>query len=384
MISFPSSQLTESELEIRAEVREFLAEYRASGHPLQLGINAEASIEFSREVARRGWIGMTIPVEYGGRGKSAVERFVVAEEMLAAGAPISAHWVGDRQTGQILVRFGSEAQRHELLPKIVNGEIWLCLGMSEPDSGSDLASVRTRATRVEGGWLLNGQKVWTSGAQYADYVVTLCRTSPLEDRKHNGLSQLIVDLKADGVTIVPIKLLNGFHHFNEVFFDNVFVADDMVLGQPGDGWLQVTSELAHERSGPDRFLSVMPIFRLLYDQLAAKELSADTHQEMGSIFATYLNLRSMSLSIARAIDEGRLPSVEAALVKDIGTQFEHRVIEQLRRLVDRELEPNQSEFEALLADAVITSPTFTLRGGTNEVLRTVIAKGLLRATGAHA
>src|SRR5690606_33209806 len=329
-------------------------------------------------IAQRGWIGMSIPVEYGGHGRTAVDRFVVVEEMLAMGAPISAHWVGDRQTAQMLLKFGTEEQRRRFLPRIASADVFFCLGMSEPESGSDLASVRTRATRTEGGWILNGQKVWTSGAQYADYAVTLCRTEPLGERKHVGLSQLIVDLASDGVTVVPIRLLNGAHHFNEVFFDNVFVPDEMLLGNPGDGWHQVTSELAHERSGPDRFLSVMPILQLLYERCQSRDLDRETRQAFGRLFAIYMTFRSMSLSIARRLDAGDLPAVEAALVKDMGTQFENQAVEVIRRLVNTEVDPHAGEFEELLADAIVTAPTFTLRGGTNEVLRTVIAKDLLR------
>ncbi|NYI37476.1 alkylation response protein AidB-like acyl-CoA dehydrogenase [Aeromicrobium tamlense] len=379
MMRFAAEPLTEDELRLRDEVREFMAQERANGLGVGLGINAEADMEFSRRVAARGWVGMTIPKEHGGPGRTAVERFVVVEEMLAAGAPISAHWVGDRQTAQMFVRFGSEEHQREFLPRIVAGDVWFCLGMSEPDSGSDLASVRTRATRTEGGWLLNGQKVWTSGAQYADYVVTLCRTSPAEGRKHVGLSQLLVDLRADGVTVSPIRLLNGFHHFNEVHFDDVFVPDSMVLGQEGDGWHQVTSELAHERSGPDRFLSVMPVLARLYEELRHRDLPDDVLTSLGRTFSTYMTLRSMSLSIARALDRGETPAVEAALVKDLGTQFEQEAIEQLRTLVGGELDPTAPGLEGLLADAVITAPTFTLRGGTNEVLRTVVWKSLQRS-----
>jgi len=381
MITFPSSQLTSAELALRDEVRAFMAEYLARGHRRQLGINAEPSIEFSREIARRGWIGMSVPVEYGGHGRTAVDRFVVVEEMLAVGAPISAHWVGDRQTAQMLLRFGTEEQKHAFLPRIVASDVFFCLGMSEPGSGSDLASVRTRATRTEGGWILNGQKVWTSGAQYADYVVTLCRTEPLGERKHVGLSQLMVDLKAEGVTVAPIRLLNGAHHFNEVFFDNVFVPDEMLLGRPGDGWHQVTSELAHERSGPDRFLSVMPIVQVLYDEYKTRDLDPGTRNQLGRLFAMYMTFRSMSLSIARRLDAGELPAVEAALVKDMGTQFENRAVQVIRSLLNREIDPAAGELDELLADAIITAPTFTLRGGTNEVLRTVIAKDLMRTRG---
>lgn len=381
MITFPSSSLSSAELALRDEVRAFMAEYRARGHRVQLGINAEPSIEFSKEIAARGWVGMSVPTEYGGHGRTAVDRFIVVEEMLAAGAPISAHWVGDRQTAQMLLKFGTEEQKRRFLPAIVSSEVFFCLGMSEPGSGSDLASVRTRATKTEGGWILNGQKVWTSGAQYADFAVTLCRTEPLGERKHVGLSQLIVDLKASGVTVVPIRLLNGAHHFNEVFFDDVFVPDEMLLGNAGDGWRQVTSELAHERSGPDRFLSVMPIVQLLYDRCKHQDLDRATRGELGALFARYMTFRTMSLSIARRLDEGELPAVEAALVKDMGTQFENDAISVIRKLVNRQVDPLTDEFEALLADAIVTAPTFTLRGGTNEVLRTVIAKSLIRTRG---
>lgn len=378
MITFPSSRLTSDELTLRDEVRTFMTEYRTRGHRTQLGINAEPSIEFSQEIAQRGWVGMSIPTEYGGHGRTAVDRFVVVEEMLSAGAPISAHWVGDRQTAQMLLKFGTEEQKRRFIPRIVNSDVFFCLGMSEPESGSDLASVRTRAIRTEGGWILNGQKVWTSGAQYADYVVTLCRTEPLGERKHIGLSQLVVDLKAAGVTVVPIRLLNGAHHFNEVFFDNVFVPDDMLLGNPGDGWHQVTSELTHERSGPDRFLTVMPIIQALYEQYKTRKLDRNTLNQFGRLFAMYMTFRSMSLSIARRLDAGELPAVEAALVKDMGTQFENQAIQVMRGLMNGDVDPETGEFEELLVDAIVTAPTFTLRGGTNEVLRTVIAKDLIR------
>ncbi|MEV0156051.1 acyl-CoA dehydrogenase family protein [Micromonospora sp. NPDC050686] len=379
MIDFEASQLTGAEIALRDEVREFMAAARRDNRfSVGLGINAEANIEFSREIARRGWVGMVVPKEYGGPGRSAVDRFVVAEEMLAAGAPISAHWVGDRQTAQIILRFGTEEQKRRFLPAIVKGEVWFCLGMSEPGSGSDLASVRTRATRTAGGWLLTGQKVWTSGAHYADFAVTLCRTSA--EGKHAGLSQLIVDLRADGVTIRPIRLLNGFHHFNEVYFDDVFVPDNMVLGEVGDGWHQVTSELAHERSGPDRFMSVVPVLELVYTALAETSTSVETEHLIGLVTARYWTLRNLSLSIARALDRGETPAVEAALVKDISTQFENEVVEILRELVADELDPSAGGLRSLLADAVVTAPTFTLRGGTNEVLRTVIAKHLTRTS----
>ena len=377
MIEFRPSGLTEDEEALRTEVREFVAEEFPSGTYLpELGINAAADVEFSRRLAARGWVGMVVPEEYGGPGRSATERFLVVEELLAAGAPVGAHWVADRQTAPVILSFGSERLKREFLPRIVRGDAFFCLGMSEPDSGSDLASVRTKATRTEGGWLLNGRKVWTSGAQYCDYVMTLCRTSPQEGRKHAGLSQLIVDLSSDGVTVSPINLLNGHHHFNEVLFSDVFVPDHMVLGEIGSGWHQVTSELAYERSGPDRFLTTFPVLRYFLD---FREVSGpEAELRLGALAARYWVLRNMSLSIARALDDGLVPAVEATLVKDLGTSFEQDVLDVVRDLADGEQEPDGDLFSRLLADATVTAPTFTLRGGTNEVLRTVAAKHLLR------
>src|SRR5262245_38743897 len=210
--------------------------------------------DFSVKVGVRGWIGMTWPKQYGGHERSALERYVMLEEMLAAGAPVSAHWIADRQSGPLLLRFGTEEQRQRFLPRIARGELAFAIGMSEPDSGSDLASIRTRAERVEGGYRVNGTKVWTSNAQLSDYMIALFRTKVVPDKKHEGLSQFLVDTKSRGITIRPIVDLSGAHHFNEVVFQDVFVPEDMRVGEEGAGWKQVTTELAFERSGPERYL----------------------------------------------------------------------------------------------------------------------------------
>jgi alkylation response protein AidB-like acyl-CoA dehydrogenase len=379
MIQFRPSSLTADELALRAEVRAFVAEQFPTGKYLPgLGINAAASPGFSRRLAERGWLGMAVPQEYGGHGRTAVERFVVVEELLVAGAPISAHWVGDRQTAPALLKFGSEDQKRRFLPAIVNGELFFCLGMSEPGSGSDLASVRTSAVRTDGGWLLNGQKIWTSGAHYADYAVTLCRTSPVGESKHAGLSQMFVDLRAPGLTVRPILMLNGFHHFNEVFFDDVFVPDEMVLGDIGAGWHQVTSELAYERSGPDRFLTSFPLLQYFLSLRGDQRLEVEAERAVGRLVARYWVLRNLSLSVARSLDAGEVPAVEAALVKDLGTVFEQEVVDTVRDLAPGEQNPDGDLFDQLLVEATITAPTFTLRGGTNEVLRSIAAKALIR------
>ncbi|SEL04683.1 Acyl-CoA dehydrogenase [Blastococcus sp. DSM 46786] len=377
-MQFGATTLTPAEESLRAEVRDFLAAELPADHRPALGFAGRYDPDFSRKLAARGWVGMAIPPEYGGHGRSAVERFVVAEELLAAGAPIGAHFVADRQTGPTLLHFGTEEQRRRFLPGIAAGEIYFSLGMSEPDSGSDLASVRTRATRVDGGWTVTGTKVWTSEAHRNHFFAVLCRTSPMEEgRKHAGLSQLIVDLHADGVTISPIPYLDGSHHFNEVALEDVFVPDDMVLGEIGSGWQQVTSELAYERSGPDRWLSTFPVLREFVREGAGKAVADDEATVIGRLAARAWAIRALSLSVARALDAGEVPAIEAALVKEVGTRFEQDLVEALRGAAETEVDQGTGTlFQQLLAEAVLTSPSYTLRGGTTEILRSVAAKGL--------
>lgn len=333
--------------------------------------------EFSRRLGAHGWLGMTWPTRYGGGGRSALERYVVTEELLAAGAPVGAHWVSDRQTGQLLLRFGTESQRQQLLPPMIRGELYFAIGMSEPDAGSDLAAVRTRAERVSGGWELHGTKVWTSGAHRSQRAIVLCRTSPREQDRHAGLSQLLLDLHGTpGVEIRPILSMTGEHHFNEVILDGAFVPDEMVVGQIGDGWHQVTSELALERSGPERFLSTLPLLTVLIDQLSERP-SPQAAITVGELVAGLMTLRRLSMSIAAAIAAGADPAVDAALVKDLGTRYERSVTAAVRRLLP--LEPDLHDEDPLavrLADAVLSAPAGTLRGGTNEILRTIVARSL--------
>lgn len=373
---FAPTALTPAEEQLRREVREFLAAELPPDHRPGLGLGGGHDPAFSRRLAERGWVGMSIPTEYGGGGRTTVERFVVIEELLAAGAPIVAHWVAERQTAPTLLAFGTEEQCRWFLPRIAAGECWFSLGMSEPDAGSDLAAVRTTATRVDGGWLVNGTKVWTSAAHLNHFFVVLCRTSPAQDR-HHGLSQLIVDLTSEGVKISPIHYLDGGHHFNEVVLDDVFVPDERVLGEVDAGWQQVTSELAYERSGPDRYLSVFGVLRAFLAE-HGENLDDAARAVVGRASARLWTIRQLSLAVARSLERGAAPAVEAALVKDIGTTYEQEVVEMLRDVAEREIDPNGAGmFERLLAEAVLSGPSFTLRGGTTEVLRSIAARGLV-------
>jgi alkylation response protein AidB-like acyl-CoA dehydrogenase len=363
---------------LRKEVREFCESARRAGEfqPRCDAWLASSSPEFSLRLARRGWIGMTWPERYGGHGRSAVERLAVAEELLAAGAPVAAHWIADRQSGPQIYRHGSERLRERFLPAIARGECFFSLGMSEPESGSDLASVRTRARADGSDWVLNGAKVWTSHAHHSHFITVLCRTADLGENPHAGLSILIVDLAAPGVTVRPIRLITGEHHFNEVIFEDVRVPAEMVLGDPGDGWRLVTAELSIERSGPERFLSTFPLFAALLDALGASAGDRDA-TAIGGLAAELMALRRLSFAVAAAIDGGHDPATQAAIVKDLGTRFEGRVAEVARTLLPaRPALGAPAPFDRLLAEAVLSAPGFTLRGGTNEILRGIVARNL--------
>jgi alkylation response protein AidB-like acyl-CoA dehydrogenase len=332
--------------------------------------------EFSKKLGARGWIGLTWPKKYGGQERSFLERYVLLEELLAAGAPAGAHWVAERQSGPLLLRFGTEAQRERFLPAIARGELSFAIGMSEPDSGSDLASIRTRAVRKDGGYLVNGTKVWTSNAHRSQYAIALFRTAVVPDKKHEGLSQFLVDLKSPGITIRPIINLAGSHDFNEVVFQDAFVPEDMRVGGEGDGWKQVTTELAFERSGPERYLSSLALILALIDHVGASP-DPRAAEVVGRLTAQLMTLRQMSLSVAGMLQAGQNPNLEAAVVKDVGTTFEQSVPELVHALLD--LEPTNEgggDLQQTLGYLVQRAPSFSLRGGTREVLRGIIARGL--------
>jgi alkylation response protein AidB-like acyl-CoA dehydrogenase len=310
--------------QLRTSIREFLAADRTEfgWQPAVDCWLANWDPDFSGRLANAGFVGLTVPTEYGGRGLGYLHRYVVTEELLAHGAPVAA---------------------------------------------------QTRATRADDGWLLNGSKVWTSGAHVAHQIVVLARTSPLDPQhRHAGFSQFVVQTSAPGITISPIVLMNGEHHFNEVIFSDVFIPDTDVLGQIGDGWHQVTAELGFERSGPERILSTATLIFSVIRALG--DVDDGVAADVGDLVARMISLRQLSISVARTLADGQNAASRAALVKDLGTRFEQDSVELVADLLDyvEDAEP----LRALLATARVHSPLFTLRGGTNEVLRGVVAKGM--------
>lgn len=362
---------------LRREVRDFLDEELRNTPPARRAWSwMGRDREFSRKLGQKGWIGITWPKKYGGGERTFFERYVLMEELLAAGAPVAAHWIGDRQSGPLLLRFGTEEQRQFFLPRITSGELSFCIGMSEPDSGSDLAATRTRAEKVDGGFKINGTKVWTSGAHEADYMIALFRTDPDPSNKHGGLSQFLVDTKSEGLTISPIINLMGTHHFNQCVFEDVFVPDDRLVGREGGGWDQVVAELAFERSGPERYLSCI---QLVLEILKVAQQRGDPAliEEVGRLAAHVYTLRRMSLAVTGKLQRGENPALEASVVKDVGGVFEQSIPEIAQRLMDEEptMGPG-SDFQNVLAFLTQEAPSFSLRGGTREILRGIIARGL--------
>jgi len=375
-------RLTAAQKAFRREVREFLAERCP---PTPHGIREDGwvtgfSREFSRELGRRGWIGVTWPRAYGGQERSALERLILTEELLRAGAPVGAHWLGDRQVGPAILAHGSEAQRRAFLPQIAAGALVFCVALSEPAAGSDLAAVSTLALEQESGFVIRGQKVWTSFAHQADYCYLVARTDPAAPR-HRGLSEFVVDMRTPGIVVRPLVDMLGEHHFNEVFFDDVRVGREALIGRLHRGWYQIAAQLDFERSGIERVISNWP---LLADALA---LLRGTPALRDPVVRDRLAALHVDLEVARLLvyrtaatvdGGGRVPNVEAAMSKLFGTELEQRVAETVSSLLGMAglLLPGApgAPLGGRAARSALYAPAYTIQGGTSHVLRNIIAQ----------
>jgi alkylation response protein AidB-like acyl-CoA dehydrogenase len=375
--ALPLAAIPPEDEALRPAIRAFLRETVASLPPERrarswMGFDAD----FSRKLAGRGWLGLTFPREYGGAGRGPFARYVLVEELLSAGAPVSAHWIADRQSGPLIQRFGTEAQRQFYLPRICRAEAFFCIGMSEPNTGSDLASVTTRAVREGDGWRLNGAKIWTTNAQHSHYMIALVRTSGTPQDRQKGLSQIIVDLQAPGIRINPIRDLAGDAHFSEVVFEDVLLPTDALIGEEGSGWAQVNAELAFERSGPERVLSSAVLLDGWAQWLREAGASAAAEALLGRLLAHLAVLRAMSVAVTSRLVEGESPVVEAALVKDLGTEFEQMIPVVVADILASPGHVAPGPLMRTLAYTAAMAPSFSLRGGTREILRGMIARGM--------
>lgn len=364
---------------LRVDVRAFLADEAARG-TFDPGLGLKQSgfdRGFSQRVGQQGWIGMTWPKEYGGQERSHLERYVVTEEMRAASAPTWCHFVADRQSGPVIIKYGTEQMKEEILPGICRGELCFAIGMSEPGSGSDLFAASTKAVLEGDHYRVNGRKVWTSNAHRADYMIALFRTSPptKENRRH-GLTQFLVKVDTPGIHIKPIAAMPGMSDFNEVLFEDVMIPADHVLGEIDGAWKQATAELAYERSGPERFLETYYVLVALANQLGADDPRGT--EGLGRLVAQLHTLRRMSVSVAGMLHEGKEPVLESSIVKDVGTLWEQKLPAQARTLAafaDPDM-GNEHDFQDMLEFASLTAPKLTIQGGTTEILRGIIARGL--------
>ncbi|WP_334163747.1 acyl-CoA dehydrogenase family protein [Phenylobacterium sp.] len=364
---------------LRQPVRAFLAE-RLDGVPAArrartwMGFDAD----FTRALAEKGWVGLTLPKAFGGGGRSPFARFVLIEELLAAGAPVAAHWIAERQSAPLILRFGTEAQKRRIVPAVCRGEAFFCIGMSEPNAGSDLASVRTRAERTGDGWRLSGTKLWTTYGHKAHFMVALVRTSGGAEDRSAGLSQMLIDMRTPGVTARAIRDLAGDEHFSEVHFDDVLLPEDALIGREGAGWEQVNAELAFERSGPERIYSSTVLVDAWLTYVRGRGSLTEAEGIIaGRLLAELSTLRNMSLSVTAMLARGASPVVEASIVKDLGTGFEQSIPALIGDHLAGEPEGGvPGELLATLEYVSAMCPTFSLRGGTREILRGIIARGL--------
>jgi len=379
-IEFDPIRLPPEAEELRTEVRAFLKEEIAAGtfDPHSAHLGGSFNPEFSRKVGERGWIGLTWPKEYGGHERSFLERYVVTEEFRVSGAPTRAHFTADRQSGPMLLKYAPDEVKRDIVPRITRGECYFCIGMSEPDSGSDLFAAKTKAEKTADGWRINGRKVWTSNAHRSHYMIGLFRTSPAtEDNRRHGLTQFLVDMSTPGITVRPLLHLTGNHEFNEVIFEDAVLPENAVLGEVDSAWKQATSELAYERSGPERFLETIYILPELVNVLG-KEPDVRGAEGIGRLVAQLHTLRRMSISVNGMLAAGKEPVLEGSVVKDLGTNWEQALPAKARELsAFAQADPgNRADFDELLRFATLIAPKLTIQGGTREILRGIIARGL--------
>ena len=383
-------KFTDAQEKLRKEVREFVeAEVAAKTFKVtSKAIVAEASIEFSQKMAKRGWIGINWPREFGGQGLGQVGKMILLEELFKYQAPVGYHFMAERQIGPALMKFGSDWQKTFFLPKIINAEkgAMFCLLFSEPDAGSDLAAVSTTAVKDGDDYVINGQKVWTSEGHLSDYGWLLAKTNFDESLpKHQTCSEFIIDMKAPGVTIRPLINMAGAHSFNEVFFDNVRISKNNLVGQEDAGFKQIMAQMDYERSGIERLMQNYPVYSELKRYVREMDENEKTgvhyrwvREVMAELEIEFNVGRLLCYSTAWSIDQGKKPTSQAAISKAFCTKFEQKVNDVITRVIGfRSIIREGSKWTPLNVDAAacyLWGPSYTLQGGSMEVLKNIIAQ----------
>ncbi|MEO6123512.1 MAG: acyl-CoA dehydrogenase family protein [Ilumatobacteraceae bacterium] len=357
---------TDEQIALRARARGVADEAVAQwGRSNDSWINGYSK-EFARTMASHGWIGMTWPIEFGGGGRPPIERLIVGEEMIKAGAPIAAMWAGDRQMGPTLIAYGRRDQQDAYLPGILSGAMTWCIGMSEPEAGSDLASLQTSALRDGDEWVINGQKIWTSSGAVSDYCYLICRTST-DGPAHAGISEIVVPMDTPGIDVRPIKDMTKNQHFCEVFFTDVRVPVSNLVGAEGGAFKQTMSQLEHERGGIDRLLSNHAIYVIARDHAD----TADPLVRQG-IAALEISYRIGRILVIRETLQ-QAPNGFSAATKCFCTEHEARVSE----FVFRTLGASATMWTDEITQGLMYAPGYTIMGGTSNVMRNILGERVL-------
>ncbi len=378
-------RFTEEQERFRQEVRDFLEEEIRQGSfkPSCDAWIQGYSPEFTKKVAQKGWIGLTWPKEYGGQGYSNIDRFILTEEMLRYGAPAACHWFTDRQIGRAVIAFGTEEQKKELLPKILRGEIYVGLGMSEPEAGSDLASLQTRAVEDGDDYIIDGQKMWTSNARFMDYIYLVARTDP-EAPRHRGISEFIIQANLPGITITPTIDITGSEAWAEVFYDGVRVPKKCLIGEKNRGFYQILNQLDYERAGPERLMGNYPLFDAIIQftretKRGGKSLAEDTliRHKLAQLQIEFEVGRLLIYRVALVIDEGRAPNWEAAMAKAYSTAFEQHLANTATEILglygQLVAESKWAPISGMAPHSYLGSTGYSLQAGTSEILRNIVA-----------
>jgi len=382
-------RFTEEQEEFRKTVRDFVkSELKAANFEVtSMGLVAPPSIEFSRKMAQKGWIGLTWPVEYGGKAGSYVDKMIMLEELFKYQAPVGYHFLADRQVGPAIMHFGTDWQKAYFLPGIVKADdgMLFCLLFSEPDAGSDLAAVSTTARKDGDYYVLNGQKVWNSEAHEADFGWLLARTDLDESApRHMSCSEFILDMTLPGITVRPIINMAGEHSFNEVFLDDVRVHEKYLVGTKNAGFKQIMAQMDYERAGIERLLQNYPIYSELMDhvrRLGPAEKSGDRYAWLKDQLAR-LEIdqhvgRLLCYYTAWMVDQGQKPTSQAAMCKAFCTQYEQRLNDLAMQIIGPASQIRQesaySPFAVDLAGCYLWGPSYTLQGGSVEILKNIVA-----------
>jgi len=389
---------TAEDLAFRDEVRSYLEahlpadlQHKVRNHKR---MNREDFVRWHKILAKQGWVGTGWPVEYGGTGWTPTQRHIFEEECARAGTPAILPF-GVNMVAPVIMAFGNQAQKDYYLPRILNCDDWWCQGYSEPGSGSDLASLKTRAEREGDFYIVNGQKTWTTLAQHADMIFCLVRTDPAA-RKQEGISFLLIDMKTPGITVRPIIMLDEDHEVNEVFFDNVKVPVQNLIGEENKGWTYAKYLLGHERT------NIAAVGRAKRELLFLKRIAGE-HQKNGKpliddpVFAhkvasLEIELMALEITVLRVIsqDSGR-PGPEASLLKIKGTEIQQRLTELMLETVgpyglpfDPPFLEGETEHSIVSDDdaAALASYYFNYRktsiyGGSNEIQKNIITQMIL-------